>query len=226
MLNRKEITAILVATLVLGFVISLLKSWEAFGYACLAVFLIILINTLAKKITSFYFDSEIEIGLWKIKRTGLAYFISIIPFTSPHPSRELKNPFPAGIFMPIITTAFTFGYIKWMASLVFDVKSKVYKAARRHGLYSFSEIPESQIGLIAAAGIIANLAFAIIGYVLGYPMFARLSIYFAFFNLLPISELDGNKIFFGSSTFMGFPLMWSFLELITLIGIGYAWFLI
>ena len=226
MLNRKEITAIIVATLVIGFVISLLSSLNAFLTISLIIFVILIINTLAKKVASYYFDSETEIRLWDLKRTGLAYFINILPFSSPHPSRELKKPFPAGIFFPIITTALSFGYINWMASLVFDVKAKTYKAAKRHGLYTFSEMAENQIALIAAAGIVANLLFAIVGYLIGYNDFSRLSIYYAFFNMLPLSDLDGNKIFFGSSTFLGFPLMWSILEIITLIGVGYAWFLI
>jgi len=226
MLNRKEITAIIVATLVIGFVISLLSSLNAFLTISLIIFVILIINTLAKKVASYYFDSETEVRLWDLKRTGLAYFINILPFSSPHPSRELKKPFPAGIFFPIITTALSFGYINWMASLVFDVKAKTYKAAKRHGLYTFSEMAENQIALIAAAGIVANLLFAIVSYLIGYNDFSRLSIYYAFFNMLPLSDLDGNKIFFGSSTFLGFPLMWSILEIITLIGVGYAWFLI
>ena len=225
-MERKEITAILVTTLVLGFVISLMESLNLFLHISLIIFIILIINVLAKKVIGFYLDTETKIELWNIKRVGLSYFLKIIPFPSPHPSRKLKKPFPAGIFLPIITTAFSFGYLNWMASLVFDVEPKIYKAAKRHGLYTFSEIAESHIGLIAAAGIFANLFFAVIGYFIGFPDFTRLSIYYAFFNLIPLSDLDGNKIYFGSSTFFGFPLMWSFLTIITLIGIGYAWFLI
>ena len=220
MLNKKEIIAILITTLVLGFTISLMESLKIFAYISLTIFLIIIINILAKKVMSFYLDSETEINLWNIKRVGLSYFLNIFPFSTPHPSRKLKKPFPAGIFLPIITTAFSFGYINWMASLVFDVKSKTYKAAKRYGLYTFSEMSEYHIALIAAAGIFSNLFFAIIGYLIGFPDFARLNIYYAFFNMIPLSALDGNKIFFGSK------FLWSFLAIITSIGIGYAWFLI
>ena len=85
-----------------------------------------------------------------------------------------------------------------MASLVFDIKPHVYRAAKRHGLYSYSEVNESHIGTIAAAGVLTNLVFAVIGYLLGFAYFSKINIYFAFFNMLPISELDGNKIFFGN----------------------------
>lgn len=208
MLNKKEIIAIAIITVILAFAISLVETWKIFLYALLAVFLVLIINIIAKKVASFYLDSEIEIKLWEIKKYGFKthnYF---------------KKPFPAGAFLPIITTAFSFGYLTWMASLVFDVKPKKYRAAKRHGLYSFSEMTEQHIGLIAAAGIFANLIFAVIGYFIGFPDFARLNIYYAFFNILPISNLDGNKIFFGSLV------LWSFLASIVLIFLGYTFLLI
>ena len=210
MLKKKEIISIIIVTLVLAFAISLLKSWRIFLYALLSVFLVIIINIFAKKIMGFYFDSEIEIKLWEIKRYG---------FKS---HQHFKKPFPAGAFLPIVSkiVLFPFNSFVWMASLVFDVKAKIYKAAKRHGLYSFSEMTEFHLGLIAATGIVANLIFAIIGYFLGFSEFARLNIYYAFFNMLPISDLDGNKIFFGNI------ILWSFLASITLIALLYSLLLI
>lgn len=208
MLNKKEIISVIVITIILGFVISLVETFNLFLYTSLAVFLVIIINILAKKITAFHYDSEIEIKLWEIKRYGYKAH------------QRLKKPFPAGAFFPIITTAFSFGYINWMACTVFDVKTKIYRAAKRHGLYKFSEIPEFHIGLIAAAGIAANLLFAVIGYLINYPEFAKLNIYYAFFNMLPLSDLDGNKIFFANLT------LWAVLATITLIGVFLAIFMI
>ncbi len=57
---------------------------------------------------------------------------------------------------------------------------------------------ENHIGAIAAAGIIVNLVFVLIGYLIGYEEFAKLNLYYVLFNMLPISDLDGNKIFFGN----------------------------
>ena len=201
MLNRKEITVILIITLILGFTLSATKfSLETFLYTALAVFLIILINTFAKKITSFYLDSEIEVKFWEMKQFGF------------RKHWKFKNPFPIGAFFPLIATVLSQGYFNWMAAMTFDVKPKVYRAARRHsGLYSFSEMTEYHIALIAASGIFANFLFAIGGYLLGFPEFAKLNIYFAFFNIIPLSELDGNKIFFGSLT------LWSFLAAVILV---------
>lgn len=205
MLNKKEIVVIVIITIILAFSISLIKSLETFLYTLLAVFLVLIINIFAKKIASFYLDSEIEIKLWEIKRYGFKAH------------KHFKKPFPAGAFLPIISKIFLFPFnsFVWMASLVFDVKPKIYRTAKRHNLYSFSEMTEYHLGLIAAAGILANLVFAVIGYFLGFTDFVKLNIYFAFFNMLPISDLDGNKIFFGSLV------LWSFLASIVLIGLVY-----
>jgi len=208
MLNKKEIIAIIVTTIILGFAISLLQSFETFLYTSAMVLIIILLNTFAKKISSFYLDSKIEVGIWEMKR----YWY--------RSHDKLKKPFPIGAFLPIITTILSLGYFVWMASLVFDVKTKVHRAAKRYGLYTFSEMTEYHMGIIAATGVAVNLIFAIIGYLIGLHEFARLNIYFAFFNMIPLGNLDGNKIFFGNLV------MWSFLAIVTLIALGYAIFLV
>lgn len=230
MLNKKEIFSILTIAIILAFTISLIKSLEIFLYAFLMIFLVIIINIFAKKITSHYFDSEIEIKIWEIHRWGIlsffkhipfiGRFFNYVPFIGRYPSREFKRAFPIGAFLPILVILFSFGYVTWMGNFVFDVKAKIYRAAKRHGLYSFSEMTEDHIGFIASAGIIANLAFAIIGYLIGFPEFAKLNIFYAFFNILPISDLDGNKIFFGSIV------LWSFLAALILIGMGYVFLVI
>lgn len=210
MFNKKEIIIILAITLILGFLISVVETMEIFLYSLLAIFLIITINIISKKIMSYYLDTEIEIKLWEITQFGVKAH------------QHFKKPFPAGAFVPIISKVILFAIPKfvWMGSLIFNVKPKIYKAAKRHGLYSFSEITESQVGVIASAGIIANLLAAIIAYLIGFPEFSRLSIFYAFFNMIPFSDLDGNKIFFGNIV------LWSFLASFVLIGIIFTIFVI
>ena len=190
MFNKKEILLILVISIILAFSISLIETWNLFLYSFLAVLVVILINVFAKKIAGYYLDSDVEVKLWEIERYGLK------------PENTFKKPLPAGAFFPLISKIFFFSLASfvWMASFVFDVKPKIYRAAKRHGLYSFSEMNEAHIGYIAGVGIIANLIFALIGYLIGSPFdeFARINLYYAFFNMLPISDLDGNKVFFGS----------------------------
>ena len=167
-----------------------------------------MVNVIAKKIVSYYYESEVKMRIWEIRRWGVATH------------RYMKKPFPAGAFLPIIVTAFTVGYLTWMASLVFDVKPKAYRAAKRFGLYSFSEMTEWHIALIAASGIFANLVLAVLGYLIDFPEFAKLSIYYAAFNMIPFSDLDGCKTFFGS------PVLWTFLAAIVLIALGYVFLLV
>lgn len=207
MLNAKEITSIAVITIILGLMISFFKGVKEFLIVSLIILIILLINTFSKKISSYYFDSEAEIKIWEVERYGYRLH------------ERFKKPVAAGVFLPIIITLFTFGYVKWMASLVFDVKGKTYKSAKRHGMYNFSEMTESQIGIIAASGIIANLIAAVIAYFMGYPDFVKYTIFYSFFNMIPISDLDGNKIFFGHIV------LWSALASIILIGLLYVFFI-
>jgi len=206
MLGKKEIGILLLITLILALTISFLKM-GIFTGVLLAVFLVLVLNVAVKKIAAFYLESEIEIKLWQMERYGFKrheYF---------------KRPFQIGIFLPIIVSLVSLGNLFWMASMVFDVKPEIYRTSKRHGLYSFSEMTEAHIGLIAAAGVLVNLVASVIAYFLGFPLFARLNVYYAFFSMLPFSDLDGNKIFFGNMV------LWSFLAALVLIGLGYAFFL-
>jgi len=217
MLSKKEIGAIAMVAIVLAFTISLLASIKIFLWTLLGILVVILINISAKKVAGYYFESDIEIKLWEIQRYGL---MGALTQGRMHPSQEFRRPLPAGLIFPLVLIAVSFGYIKWMACLVFDIKPKVYRAARRHGLYKFSEITEDHIGYIAAAGVVANIIFGIIFYFIGYPDLARWNIYFAFFSILPLSDLDGNKIFFGNFV------LWTTLLIVLAIALGYAFFLI
>jgi Zn-dependent protease len=211
MFNKKEIIVILVATIIIAFSANFLfGGWTAFLWTLLAVFFVILINVFAKKISSFYLDSETEIKFWELESIGI------------RKRRHLKKPLIIGAFMPLISKIILLPVqgLAWMASLAFEVKPKTYRAARRHGLYTFSEMTEKHIGYIAAAGILANMIFAVIGYLIGFTEFSRLNIYYALFNLLPISNLDGNKIFFGNLV------LWSFLACLAVVGLFFIIFIV
>ncbi|MBU2504094.1 MAG: hypothetical protein KJ879_03540, partial [Nanoarchaeota archaeon] len=160
MINRNEIISILAVIVSIAVSFTLFKSFAAFPKILLAVFLVVLINVLAKKVASFYLESEIEFSPWTIQRYGFK------------PGYYFKRPFHAGVIFPLITALVSLGNFVWMASLIFEVKPKVYRAAKRHGLYSYSEMTEHHIGLIAAAGVVANLLFAVVGYLIGFPEFS------------------------------------------------------
>lgn len=208
MLNRNELVIIILSSLILAAGLSLLHFFQNFGWILLAIFLVIFINITVKKAAAYYLDAHIEIKPWEMSRWG---------YKSHH---RFKNPFPIGYFLPVITALFTAGYVTWLTPFVFDIKSKTYRAARRFGYYSFSEISELHVGIIAIVGIIVNLIFAIIGYLINFPEFSRFNIYFAFFNIFPFSSLDGNKIFFASRVW------WYVLSTLTVVGLFFALFLI
>jgi hypothetical protein len=217
MIKGKELAFLILITIITAFAVALSKGLslniEIFLFALLGIFILLLVNILVKKTVAYLLESEIEIKLWEIKRFGYKT------------NDYWKKAFPIGVFLPLISKIFFIslnGFV-WMASLVFDVKAKAYHAAKRHGMYSFSEMTEEHIGRIAAAGIVANLILAILFYFIGGDfgtLFAKLNIWFVFFNMIPISDLDGNKIFFGNLV------LWSFLAIVTLIGLGYTFLLI
>lgn len=203
MFNGKEVLSVAIVSVILAFVFSFSSGFEVFVYFLGLILLVILVNFITKKSMSYYLDSEIETGFWEVKRYGFK------------PHHHLNRGFPAGIILPVITALVSLGHFVWMAALTFDVHPKVYRASKRFGLYSFSEMTEYHMGLIAASGIFINLFLAVAGYFAGFTDFAKLNIYYAFFNMIPVSDLDGNKIFFGSFV------LWSFIEALVLIGIGY-----
>jgi len=210
MLNKKEVITILLACVILAFSLVLVTTIDIFLKTLLMVFIVVVLNVATKKAMSFYYEADIEIMFWEMSRFGFK------------PGRHFKKPFPIGAIIPLISKILLFpiNSFVWMASLIFDVKPKAQRAAKRHGFYSFYEMTEHEIGIIAGAGILCNLILAVVGYLTNFPDFARINIYYAFFNMLPISNLDGNKVFFGNIV------VWSFLASLTVIGLFFALFII
>jgi len=214
MISKKEIFPVLliivITSLSIGLSLKILEEWQNLAGIFLAVSIMFLLNIFTKKIIAYFLDSEIEMKIWEIEKFGLK------------PSSHFKKPFPVGAFLPLISKLifFPLSPFIWLASMVFDIKPRIYKGAKRHGLYTFSNITEYHLGVIAASGVIVNIIAAVVGYFLGFPLFSRLNVYFAFFNMIPLSDLDGNKIFFGNR------ILWSFLASIVLIGMLFAIFII
>jgi hypothetical protein len=188
-IKKSEIASIIIITIIIAFVVTLAETTQKLLYGILVFFIIISINFLGKKLSAYYYDTEIKIKLWELQR----YWFRA--------HDHFHRPFPIGIIFPFITTAFTLGLVNWMACLTFDVKKSIFKAAKRHDKYdyNFSEVTEWQTGLIAIGGLLANFITAIIAIKIGYIEFAKLSIYFMFYNIIPFSDLDGTKIYFADS---------------------------
>ncbi|MBU2615553.1 MAG: hypothetical protein KKC19_00435 [Nanoarchaeota archaeon] len=223
MINKREFAPIAVSILIITAALSLFRNMSVVPIIFISVFAVVVINILAKKLMGFYLDSEVEMKLWNLEGRFTGFNRTFTGLNSnKKPYKKFKRPLAAGIIFPLISRIILYplGNVVWTASLVFDVKPRAYRAAKRHGLYSYSEITEDHMGFIAAAGIAANLLFAIVGYLIGVPEFSRINIYMAFFNMIPISDLDGNKILFGNKT------LWSLLASLVIIAVGYNLFLV
>ncbi|MCR4285145.1 MAG: hypothetical protein NUV97_03835 [archaeon] len=174
----------LIASIVLSFSVAFRTT--NLVYKVFLIFLVIIgANILAKKIVGYYFETNVKIGFWSIYQfwfRGDSHF---------------KKPVPM-IWLPLLLTLFTKGAIWWLAILEFDVEAKTERVSRRHGLYRFTEVTEWHIAMIAMWGIIVNLLLAIGGYLLGFELFTKLSIYFVVWSLIPLSSLDGSKILFSN----------------------------
>lgn len=212
-MNPKEIIHVLLATIVMAFAVSFSKiSQDSFSYEFLLAglfFLVIFIFSIgAKKLTASYLQSDTETKIWQFQRYGLyerSYF---------------KKPIPLGVLLPFFLAILTLGRFPWLATTQTEITASKSRVAKRHGLYRFSEMTDSDIAWITGAGIFIPLVLAIIAYFAAIPNLSRLCILFSSFNMIPLGNLDGTKIFFGSR------ILWTVLAVLCLIGIGYLFLLV
>lgn len=158
----------------------------AIAYALFFAVIILVLNVAAKKIMAVLLDANVEHEIWRVERYGFA------------PTAYFKQPVLAGIILPLLVAVLSLGKVPLMTLFTYETRARKERAARRHGYYSYSEMTEWHNSVIGAVGIIAVLALAVIAYLLDQEPLAKLAAYYAFFNMIPISKLDGAQIFFGS----------------------------
>ncbi len=199
------LAALIILTAVIGFSSLYLGNYSGLLTALLFSVIILAVNILAKKLVARSLDSDVEHRIWSISRYGLR---------KPH---RLRTEVSAGIFVPLFFTIITLGMVKVMSILVYETKVLKRRAAKRFGYYSFTAMTDWHNALIGAAGIIALLALSIIAYIVpGAEPLAKLAAYYAFFNIIPWSNLDGTQIFFGSRV------LYAVLATITIIFTAYS----
>ena len=207
MITGKEILSLILALIVLAFSNAFINIGRFIN--SLFIFAIILIFYItAKKLTAYYYESEEETKIWTFQRYGL------------YKKSYFKSPVPVGVILPFLLSVLTFGYIPWFAVTMSDVNPTEARTAKRHQIYSFSEMTEWHIALISASGILGVLVLAPVAYILNFPDLAKISVLFACFNMLPLGKLDGTRIFFGSIV------LWVVLATISLIALSYALLLV
>lgn len=216
-MKEKEIIHIIIAILVLSIIISfskIIKNDIAYlGTAILFAFIIIGVNIASKKVVANLLDSDIEHSIWFWSRYGLK--------PGYHIGYPAEKPIPAGVLLPLILTAFSIGFIKFPTILTYETSALKRRVAKRFGYYSFTEVTDWHIAVIGGAGIVATLILSFVCYwIPSLEELARISAFYAFFNLIPFSKLDGAQIYFGSRV------LWTALAIISAIFAGYALLLI
>lgn len=202
--NQKEIIALGIALITFTVVISfkqilggnLLYIGTAIAYAAL----VIGINVVAKKTAAYSLDADVEHDVWYGSRYGLK------------PDAHFSKAIPLGVMVPLVIMVVSLGIGKCMTFLTYETSALKQRAAKRFGFYSFTEMTDWHNALVGAAGIVGVLALAIVAYLIpsleGLPSIA---IYYAFWNMIPWSKLDGAQIAMGSR------ILYTALALITLV---------
>jgi len=187
MFTKKEVVWIIIAILIGGFAIGLSSQLKPSLIGLLWAAIIIFVSVIAKKIAAPAYSIKIEHKAWGWKRWGW------------YERSKFKKPIPLGIILPFFLSVLSLGLIKPLILLQFDAENLAHKRAlRKRGEYRYSEINESDLAFTSAWGFWALIALAIIGNILNQPELTKYSVYYGIWNLLPISNLDGTKLFFGS----------------------------
>ncbi len=196
---RDIILAVIVLSIVAGFKSFLNLDSQTIILVIFYSIIIIALSIFSKKVAAYLLDSDIEHEMWSITHFGFGK------------SSRFKNPLPAGIILPLIFSIITLGVSKFSAILTYETRALKYRSSKRFGFYSYTEMTDFHNGLIGAAGIFSLIILTLITYFIpgNLEYLAKISIYYAFWNLLPISKLDGAQIFFGSRV------LWSVLFTIT-----------
>ena len=198
----REILLIVLATIILALSVSY-KNTSIFYWAILSFFIILSLNILTKRIVGYFFETKVETKFWSTYQYGFRQDF------------HFKRPLTMA-WLPLVITLITNSIFWWLAILEFDVAAKSERVSRRHGLYRFTEVTEWHMAWIAIWGITINIAAAVIAYILGFELFTKLSIYYAFWSIIPISSLDGSKVFFSSK------ILWSTIFVILLFFLGWG----
>lgn len=199
------LAAIFVVTVAAGFSSALQQNWNLVALAFLFSAIIVVVSVFSKKIVGHLLDAEVEIKLWEADRLGVKG------------NWKISQPIPLGLILSLIISLFTLGFVKFTPLLSYETKAKKFRAAKRFGYYSYTEMTEFHEALIGAAGIIAVLLAGLIAYFIpSGEQLTKLAAYYALSNMIPWSSLDGTRIFMGSKV------LYITTGIITLIFFAYA----
>jgi len=181
----------LIASLVLGFIFSF-KEWGSstpdglagienwLRYFIMSI-VALLIHTISHKIVATKNYAISEFRLWNLT-VG---------------ERKKIKTIPLGVLIPLLFSFFSNG--SWNVALIENNVTKEIPALRARKKFKY--LTELEIALIAIAGPLASILFALIlkaSQLPGLDKFIMVNYIIGLFALIPFSTLDGAKIFAGS----------------------------
>ncbi|MFH1290227.1 MAG: hypothetical protein ABIH92_02345 [Nanoarchaeota archaeon] len=170
-------------------------------------FIIVGVPVLVKKATAYSVDASVEHRIWHFYRFGIKA------------GWHLKREVPFGVIVPVffaLLGALARYSLMVMTFLTYEARALKHRAAKRFGFYSYTSLTDWHNGLIGAAGVVSLLILAVFGYFFDFEIMAKMAAYYAFWSIIPFSDLDGTQIFFGNRT------VWTVLGIISLIFALYA----
>ncbi len=158
----------------------------------IGVSIVVLVHYLGHKIVAKHYGAQITHQFWSIKRFG---FPKKAKFSN---LKKGINSIPLGGILAVIITFLSNGKLFFFPVESIEVKAKEYKRLGRNKL----KILEKEVARIAFAGPTANIFFAFILQSFneygGFNQIILTSCLYAVYSMIPWSQLDGAKIFFGS----------------------------
>lgn len=190
----RELLTIILAVIILSISITFLSFTDFIEvFTCMTI--IIFANILTKKLVAYHFEANTKIKFWSWYSFGLK------------DRSHFKKPIPM-VWLPLILAPLGW---KWLGILETEITARTERVSRRHGLYRLSEITEWHSLWIISWALIINLILGFVGYKLGFEIFGKLSLYYSIWSIIPLSNLDGSKIFFGNR------IIWMILAIVVLI---------
>jgi len=214
--TTKEIIWMLIFSLIASFIsfIPLIPTTPSNWITRTSVFLIIILSSVSsKKLISKRYSIKIEHSPWKFQRYWFRN------------KDKFKIPIYSGVIFPLFFGFFSLGSIMPFSFLQYDaenLKEKRLLKSRGTERRRKDEINEEDLAYTSATGFYILIILAVIGWLIkpAFPTFgyeiSKYSIYYGLWNLIPISQLDGTKLFFGGR------FHWAFIVLIYLLFLPFA----
>ncbi|MBL7100983.1 MAG: hypothetical protein ISS23_03460 [Nanoarchaeota archaeon] len=199
-----------------------------FFRVAVGVTLVVLMHYTGHKWAARRYGVDVTHKVWSIRRYGLAkkaHFpiridflnITVVPIKS----------FPLGAVLAVIISFLSNGRFFFTPVEAIDIKSKEYKRMGRWRL----KVLERETARIAFAGPVANILFAFVLQSFNksgmFDQVILISCLYALYHMIPWSQLDGAKIFFGSMHLYVFGLAFILLSflMLMLLPVSAAFFL-